>query len=154
MSAPTKMRYRLVTRCIVCRLIQYRSSSGLCVRCGAAVNLAMSHIGTSESRNESELSISRRIGIALKQLRIEHRLSQSQLATKMRTGRPQVTRLENGVCNPSLRTIERAALALGIDIAEVFLRLPLCTRDPATIREYTRTQRLEGQRLDQMNLWR
>lgn len=129
MSLPTEMRFSAVTRCAVCSLTQYRSVSGLCVRCGAVLKVAISNLGTSELCHESAFPISRRIGIAVKQLRIERRLSQEQLARKMRTARPQVTRLESGISNPSLQTIERAALALGIDITEIFLRLPCSRRD-------------------------
>jgi transcriptional regulator with XRE-family HTH domain len=67
--------------------------------------------------------LAKRIGATIRVLRKERRLTQSQLASKIRISRPSVTKLENGKAVPSLAKLQQVTAALGIDIAEVFLHI-------------------------------
>jgi transcriptional regulator with XRE-family HTH domain len=64
--------------------------------------------------------LSLRIGRAIRLLRQKRRLSQDRLAQSMKTSRPYLSRLERGVVSPSISTLERAALALGVDLCDLF----------------------------------
>jgi transcriptional regulator with XRE-family HTH domain len=63
------------------------------------------------------------VGTAVKSLRKERRFTQQRLAILMGTGRSYISKLESGGLVPSLQTLDRATSALGIDLAELFLRL-------------------------------
>jgi hypothetical protein len=67
--------------------------------------------------------LAKRIGAATLVLRKERRLSQEQLAGIMSTARSYVSKLERGLLILSFPTLKRTTSALGIDIAERFLRL-------------------------------
>lgn len=57
---------------------------------------------------------------ALRRERKKRKLSQQQLASAMRTARSYVSKLERDMADPSLSTLERAAAAFNINIAELF----------------------------------
>lgn len=93
------------------------------------------------------------IGRRLRDLRKSRRLSQGEL--ELRTGllRCYTSRVENGHTVPSVETIEKYAIALGIPLAEFFSKtvfpLPL---DPLPASEAakwcpTARQRIEGDKL-------
>jgi transcriptional regulator with XRE-family HTH domain len=74
------------------------------------------------TENSAEV-LARRVGTAVKCLRKERKFTQQRLAFLMGTGRSYISKLESGGIVPSLQTLERATSALGIDLAELFLRL-------------------------------
>ena len=49
-------------------------------------------------------------------LRLQHGLSQKELAARVGTGQPNISRLEWGTTNPSLHFLQRVAEALGAEI--------------------------------------
>ena len=49
-------------------------------------------------------------------LRLQRGLSQKELAQKAGTGQPNISRLERGTINPSLRFLQRVASALGAEV--------------------------------------
>jgi len=50
------------------------------------------------------------------QLRLQRGLSQKELAAIVKTGQPNISRLEGGTTNPSLHFLQRVAEALGAEI--------------------------------------
>lgn len=48
--------------------------------------------------------------------RIEHDMTQSELARKMRTGQATISRLESGTYNPSVKFLRRLAKALDAEL--------------------------------------
>jgi transcriptional regulator with XRE-family HTH domain len=52
-------------------------------------------------------------GCALRQARMRHQMSQSQLATRARTSQAAISRIERGVVSPSVRTLEHLLELLG-----------------------------------------
>ena len=117
---------REVLRCPHCRLVQFRSTSGLCRRCHQPLEtLHVSLPAGSSPSHGDELStepLAKRIGAAVRNLRKERKLSQRQLATAMGTVRSHISKIERGLLVPSFQTLERATSALGIDIADLFRR--------------------------------
>ena len=67
--------------------------------------------------------LAKRIGAAIRILRKERRFSQKRLANKIGISRPSITKLESGKSIPTLAKLQRVTAALGIDIAELFLRI-------------------------------
>jgi len=123
---------REVLRCPHCRLVQFRSTTGLCRRCHQ--HLETLHVdlpaGLSPSHGAalSTEPLSKRIGAAVRDLRKERRLSQRQLANAMGTVRSHISKIERGLLVPSFQTLERATSALGIDIADLLRRS--CQKTP------------------------
>ena len=118
---------REARRCPHCRLVQFRSTSGICLRCHQPLETL--HVGlpagSSPSRGAelSTESLAKRIGAAIRDLRKERKLSQRQLANAMGTVRSHISKIERGLLVPSFQTLERATSALSIDIADLFRRL-------------------------------
>ena len=117
---------REVLRCPHCRLVQFRSTTGLCCRCHQPLEAQYAGLpaGLSPSHGAalSTEPLSKRIGAAVRDLRKERRLSQRQLANAMGTVRSHISKIERGLVVPSFQTLERATSALGIDIADLFRR--------------------------------
>jgi len=67
--------------------------------------------------------LAKRVGEAIRILRNERKMSQQRLADSMGTARSYLSKLERGLIDPSLSTLERAARALRLDVPEVFLRV-------------------------------
>jgi transcriptional regulator with XRE-family HTH domain len=61
----------------------------------------------------------RQIGMKLKTLREEKRLSQATLAKKARITREYVNRLEAGRYDPTVGVLQRLAKALGVPVARL-----------------------------------
>lgn len=58
--------------------------------------------------------------VKLTQLREAKGLTQTQLAKKAKISRPLLANIERGYANPSLKTADKIALALGSTIDEIF----------------------------------
>ena len=56
-------------------------------------------------------------------LRIEHGWSQSELARRAGTGQPNISRVEDGLANPTIKFLQKLARAFGVKL-DVRLRKP------------------------------
>jgi transcriptional regulator with XRE-family HTH domain len=56
-------------------------------------------------------------------LRIERGWSQSELARRAKTGQPNISRIEDGLANPTIKFLQKLARAFGVKL-EVRLRKP------------------------------
>lgn len=71
----------------------------------------------------------------VRKLRVKRGLSQEALAVDAGVDRSYVGRIERGVENPTVETLERLAVALDIPVAEL-LAVPKSTeKPPATLRK-------------------
>jgi len=61
----------------------------------------------------------KRLGIKLKQLRMQRRLTQVAVAKKVRVTQAYIALLEKGKQNPTLDVLERLAKALKVTVAEL-----------------------------------
>jgi transcriptional regulator with XRE-family HTH domain len=58
----------------------------------------------------------------LRRIRVQHGIPQEALAVDAGVDRTYVSRVERGLENPSVGVVERFALALSVDITELFRR--------------------------------
>lgn len=61
------------------------------------------------------------VGLKIKSLRKEHKLTQSQLAAKANLSRSYLADIERNRYNPSLSTLESIAGALGVQVADILV---------------------------------
>ena len=66
------------------------------------------------------MDVRQRIGWNLRRLRKERDISQEDFATDSGFDRGYISGVERGVRNPSVQVLARIALALQVDIAELF----------------------------------
>lgn len=66
------------------------------------------------------MEIRKRIGWNVRRLRAESDLTQEDFATDSGFDRGYISGVERGVRNPSVLVLNRIAVALGVDIAELF----------------------------------
>ena len=111
-----------VPRCSHCGLIQFRRVVDKCVRCKKPLD-DLAPFASSLPKHESKETLAQRVGVAVRTLRKKRKFTQQRLAILMGTGRSYISKLESGRVVPSLQTLQRAASALSIDLAELFLRV-------------------------------
>lgn len=61
------------------------------------------------------------LGLAIKKLRAEKKLSQAALAEKVKVSTPNISRYESGKQNPEFETIKDIAEALDVKVSDLFL---------------------------------
>jgi len=61
-----------------------------------------------------------RIGLLVKELRLKHRLTQEELARRIRATKSAISRLENSSGGARLETLEKVAQALGKELVVEF----------------------------------
>jgi len=64
-------------------------------------------------------SESEKLGSNLKQIRIEKKISQGDIARELEVSRSFVSNIENGKTNPTLSTISKIAKAVGVTVGEL-----------------------------------
>ncbi len=116
-----------VPRCPHCGLIQFRHAVDNCARCKKPLDDCatdmLAHAFVLSFPKQSTEALAQRVGVAIKSLRKDRKFTQQRLAVLMGTCRSYISKLESGRVVPSLLTLEHATSALGIDLAELFLRL-------------------------------
>jgi transcriptional regulator with XRE-family HTH domain len=71
----------------------------------------------------------------LRRLRVKHALSQEALAVDAGVDRSYVGRIERGVENPTVETLDRLASALEVAVAELLIAPKQGEKPPATLRK-------------------
>lgn len=61
------------------------------------------------------------LGLAIKKLRVEKKMSQATLAEKVKVSTPNISRYESGKQNPEFEKIKDIADALGVKVSELIL---------------------------------
>lgn len=111
---------REVARCEHCRLMQFRTSSGLCRRCHKQLEVEepaqlAPQLVTSTANPACE-EAGEQVAAQVKQIRQARHMSQRQLAGRMQVPRTYISKIENGKAIPTLGSLERLADALGVDV--------------------------------------
>ncbi len=75
---------------------------------------------TTQKSSMSENSLQINVGKRIQNIRESKGISQQELAAKCNFEKSNMSRLEAGRVNPTLATLEKVALALEIDIIELF----------------------------------
>jgi transcriptional regulator with XRE-family HTH domain len=65
-------------------------------------------------------TIYEKLGSRIRLLRKQQHLSQEDLAVKAKLDLTSVSEIESGLRNPSLKTLNKIALALNVSLAELF----------------------------------
>jgi len=66
------------------------------------------------------MEIKKRFGLAVREQRKQLNVSQEELAMRIGADQAYVSRIEAGLMNVTLETVEQVAVALGIDVASLF----------------------------------
>lgn len=74
------------------------------------------------------------ISINLRRLRVERGLSQENLAVDAEIDRTYVSRLERNMENPTVTVLERLAMALGVEITDLFAKIDPSAPPPQPMR--------------------
>ncbi len=67
------------------------------------------------------LSVARQVACQVLEYRLDHGLNQQQLAELICTSLPQISRMESGVHNPTLKTLQRLAEVMGKQLTVSFV---------------------------------
>lgn len=131
---------REVLRCYDCRLVQYRTLSDLCRRCGHALPRPQAELEAASEQAEalvhaahdgdsagpdSDSAISGEamhelsLGARLRAIRESRKLTQAQLARKAHVPRTYVSRIEHAHLLPGLGVAQRLADALGVGLLDL-----------------------------------
>jgi len=65
--------------------------------------------------------VARQVAIQVLDYRLDHGLTQQQLAELTSTSVPQISRIESGIHNPTLKTLQRLADVMGLQLAVSFV---------------------------------
>jgi ribosome-binding protein aMBF1 (putative translation factor) len=117
---------REVMSCPYCHLRQYRTHNNLCRRCHRPLLMRTSGVPSGASLSESTQAASASlhlIGGVIRNLRMQHGMSQMELACAMDTHRSYVSRLECGHLIPSLLTLERIAHTFRVEVIDLLAAL-------------------------------
>lgn len=114
---------REVLRCDFCHLVQFRTSNAQCRRCRKPLELdepeplAPQLVPAVPQASDEPEGID--VARAVRQARHDRCLSQRQLAGRMQVPRTYISKIENGKAVPTLSSLERLALALGIGVCDL-----------------------------------
>jgi DNA-binding XRE family transcriptional regulator len=118
---------RDVLYCSKCDLVQFETVSGVCRHCNRKLESLLlnrrKHSILSSSNNLSTAPLAKRIGATIRSLRKERKQSQARFAASIGTARPGLSRIERGLALPTLKTLERIAADLDMDILDLFIRI-------------------------------
>lgn len=131
---------REVLRCGECRLVQYRTLSDLCRRCGHALPRPLAELEAAAAQAEAQARASSgsgksgtdvasaflgaamqevSLGARLRAIRESRNLTQAHLAQKAHVPRTYVSRIEHGHLVPGLGVAQRLADALGVGLLDL-----------------------------------
>ena len=123
---------REVVQCEFCNLVQFRTVNSHCRKCHRPLDVEEpSRPGPIEIESRPADSVTE-AGLAVsgqvKEIRRARHMSQRQLAGRMQVPRTYISKIENGKAIPTLGSLERLALALGVNICQL-VRDARCRRD-------------------------
>ena len=137
---PSDLPAREVLRCGECHLVQFRTHSDLCRRCGHALPRPLAELEAAAEQAEAQARASRAsgnlganlgsavlgtamhdltLGARLRAIRESRSLTQAQLAKKARVPRTYVSRIEHGHLVPGLGVAQRLTDALGVGLLDL-----------------------------------
>jgi transcriptional regulator with XRE-family HTH domain len=73
----------------------------------------------SESFEKAQTRLRTILGRNVRRLRLSLKMTQSNLAERVESPRPLISNIERGEANPTLDTVTRIAVALGVEAAEL-----------------------------------
>lgn len=123
---------REVVRCNFCRLVQFRTVDSNCRKCHRPIDVEDPVVLAPQLVTAQSAPASGEAGMhvagQVREIRRTRHMSQRQLACKMMVPRTYISKIENGKAIPTLGSLERLALALGVDISQL-------VRDARSVRD-------------------
>ena len=119
---------REVVRCDHCHLVQFRTVNNLCRKCRTSLDedepepILVQPMPVMEAASMSRSEV--QVATAIRNLRLQHGLSQRQLALRMGVPRTYVSKIENEKATPTLSSLARLAEALTVSVSAL---LSACT---------------------------
>jgi transcriptional regulator with XRE-family HTH domain len=114
---------REVVRCDRCKIVQFRTTNGLCRRCHASLDPEEPEMAAPEPVADSAPRAGNgrgfQVATAIRSLRQRNGMSQRQLALRMQVPRTYVSKIENEKATPTLSSLERLAAALEVSVPEL-----------------------------------
>lgn len=104
---------RDVLRCCACELVQFPTRAGVCRKCREPYEKTDELVSSPAPRRAVSSLLYHDVGLAMAAVRAWRRLSQSDVARRMRTSRTYVAKLERGLI-PQTKTFLRIAKALRV----------------------------------------
>jgi transcriptional regulator with XRE-family HTH domain len=114
---------REVLRCNHCDLVQFRTRNSLCRKCRHPLDveeralLAPHLVALPSSAQAAEAGL--QVAGQVRDIRRARHLSQRQLASRMQVPRTYISKIENGKAIPTLGSLERLAMALGVGVCHL-----------------------------------
>ena len=108
-----------------CDLVQFESTTNVCRHCNSMLESLLLNQRRrsilSSSNNLPTAPLAKRIGSTIRSLRKERKLSQARFAASIGAARAGLSRIERGHALPTLKTLEKVAAALDMDILDLFI---------------------------------
>jgi transcriptional regulator with XRE-family HTH domain len=114
---------REVVRCDQCHLVQFRTANNLCRKCRTSLDedepepILVQPMPVLEPASTSRSEV--QVAQAIRNLRLQHGLSQRQLALRMGVPRTYVSKIENEKATPTLSSLARLADALTVSVPDL-----------------------------------
>ena len=119
------METREVVRCSFadCNIVQFKTTNSLCRRCHRPLEVeepvrlgpVAVHLPPADPSTEAGLKVAGQV----KDIRRARHMSQRQLAGRMQVPRTYISKIENGKAIPTLGSLQRLAVALGVDVRQL-----------------------------------
>jgi DNA-binding XRE family transcriptional regulator len=112
-----------VVICSKCGLRQWVPVTGVCRKCSANLGFRLIELALCDNRNSSSDpgSAALKLGSTLRALRLRQGRTQAEISRRSRVPRSSLSRFESNACEPSLPTLARILVALGVE--SLYLRL-------------------------------
>lgn len=112
---------REVLRCDHCSLVQFRTTNSLCRKCRHPLDIE--RLSLAPQLVPPPMADSAEAGLQVagqvREIRRARHLSQRQLASRMQVPRTYISKIENGKAIPTLGSLERLAVALGVSVCHL-----------------------------------
>jgi transcriptional regulator with XRE-family HTH domain len=120
-TTPVCVETREVVRCEYCKLVQYRTSNSLCRKCHRTLDVEeparLPQLVRSQAAVPEDVGL--QVAQQVREIRRARHMSQRQLAGRMLVPRTYISKIENGKAIPTLGSLERLALALGVHVSQL-----------------------------------
>ena len=116
---------REVVRCnyIGCGIVQFKTTNSLCRRCHRPLEIEEpvrpGPIPIDRHIDDPAAEAGSNVAEQVREIRRARHLSQRQLAGRMEVPRTYISKIENGKAIPTLRSLEKIAAALGVDLRQL-----------------------------------
>lgn len=110
-------------RCESCRLTQFKTANSLCRKCHKPLDIEeldaprLQLVPSAPASSEEDAGL--HVAAQVREIRRARHLSQRQLAGRMQVPRTYISKIENAKAIPTLGSLERLALALGVDVSKL-----------------------------------